>query len=135
MSKVLNKLDSITLIAPQIYVERYANRTLNLDDVAQRFLPRRVNPADEQPPQKAVETLPKGVSDSRKGMEPSSERPWQVFSSRGNPPCEVSRTKPMTWFEKLPIRSIQIKDGTIRFVDELLLGRTFGRNFIILNWM
>ena len=129
MSKVLSKLESVTLVSPKIYVERYANRTMNLDDVAARFLPKRVTPEDEQPPQKAMESLPKGRKRFKKGDgSVFREGLKELFNEVENALRRVT-DETYAGVNKIPLRSIQVKDGTIRFVDELLFGKNFLEEF------
>lgn len=129
LHKLLRRLDSVTLVAPQVYVERYGNRTLNLDDVARSLMPKSVNPEDEQPPQKAVESLPEGRARFKKGDGGLFRDALRGVFEELETTLRKLTDRTYEIAKKLPIRAINVEGGTIRFVDELLFGKNFQEEF------
>ena len=103
---------------------------MNLDDMARKLLPGRMEPADEQPPQKAVEALPAGRKRFKKGDGKKFRQELEAGFLRLESLIRTFTDQAHSAVTQFPLKEFEIRGGTIRFTDELL-GATSWKNSII----
>ena len=127
--KIFSRLKFVRLVTPKVFVERYANRTMNLDDMARRLLPKRMTPADETPPQKAIEKLAPGRKRFKKGDGKIFREQLEGGFQRLEALLRTFTDQAHSAVTEFPLQEFEIRGGTIRFTDELLFGRNFVEEF------